>query len=90
MRLRVGEFLYDSHRFIFQFQFGAIKRQTDFLIQGLDDLFQFQFGAIKSLNQSARLNQVQIFQFQFGAIKSNRTTQAHRTDFDISIPVWCD
>src|SRR5690554_1754334 len=58
--------------FLFQFQFGTIKRASALGNNMLLSEFQFQFGTIKSRYNGTKLKNMKAFQFQFGTIKSVR------------------
>ena len=69
VRLKVRPNQTANWQFLFQFQYGAIKRKRlsdspQRLIQ-----FQFQYGAIKRDAQGFGLKNLLPFQFQYGAIK---------------------
>ena len=74
----------------FQFQSGAIKRNSLIEIKELFERFQFQSGAIKRGTQLQNVIGIEMFQFQSGAIKSIRTNDAVRKPSKVSIPKWCD
>ena len=54
---------------LFQFQYGAIKRIGLYLGYVVKILFQFQYGAIKSYDLEVETMVSSVFQFQYGAIK---------------------
>ena len=47
VRLKVILILFQYFGVVFQFQYGAIKRLAEFVINIEAQLFQFQYGAIK-------------------------------------------
>ena len=56
--------------FIFQFQYGTIKRSKAHLKWNSLSSFQFQYGTIKSWLWDTEKLVTKVFQFQYGTIKS--------------------
>ena len=73
----------------FQFQDGAVKRQSPTQLVLPRFGFQFQDGAVKSINfvydELMRIR----FQFQDGAVKSWLHHRERLSLYSISIPRWC-
>ena len=61
--------VFQCEKYMFQFQYGSIKRKVEKISFNNTIMFQFQYGSIKSINIMAIVQNPLMFQFQYGSIK---------------------
>ncbi len=74
--------------YMFQFQYGTIKRSRTNMQGEYSNEFQFQYGTIKRKTGLGLLVVVKVFQFQYGTIKRIERIFKKERRLKVSIPIW--